>query len=134
MKAWIGMGLVCLLLPVQVIAANTQAVACKRHHLNFNFGPYPGEVGDHTITSIWLDGGEKNKMFGLGHVMKVSPNGDLMLLVAETQQGKPGPGSVIIYTASLHQAVLVTDSNPDADTTVAIADCTIKDLPPKAKH
>lgn len=132
MKTWIG--LACLLLSMQVVAANTQVALCKRGHLNFYFGPISAEAGDHTITSIWLDGGEKDKKFGLGHVTKASPNGDLMLLVADPNKEKPGPGSVIIYIAGLHQAVLVPDSDPDAETSVAIADCTIKDVPQKAKH
>jgi hypothetical protein len=132
-KTWIGVALVCLLLPMQVVATNTQVAMCRRGHLNFYFGPISAEVGDHTITSVWLDGGEKDKKFGLGHVTKASPNGDRMLLVADPNKEKPGPGSVIIYTAGLHQAVLVSDSDPDAETSVAIANCTIKDVPQKAK-
>jgi len=67
--------------------------------------------------------------FGLGHVLKRSPNGDLVVLVADPSKDKPGPGSVIIYTAGLQQAVMVANQDPDAETTVAIADCTVKDVP-----
>jgi hypothetical protein len=130
MKAWKKIVLVCLLLPTQIFAATTHVAMCKRGHLNFNFGPYPGEVNDPTITSIWLDGGEKNKMFVQGRVVKVSPNGDIMLHM-EAAKEKVGSGSSIIYTAGLHQAVLITDADPDAETTVAVASCTIKTVSPK---
>jgi hypothetical protein len=49
-KTWIGVALVCLLLPMQVVATNTQVAMCRRGHLNFYFGPISAEVGDHTIT------------------------------------------------------------------------------------
>jgi hypothetical protein len=130
-KAWMGISLVCLLVPMQTFAANTQIAMCKRGHLNYNFGPYPGEVSDLTITSIWLDSDEKDKIFIQGRVMKVSLNGDFMLRM-EPSKERAGSGSVIIYTAGLHQAVLITDADPDAATSVAVADCTIKTIPSKA--
>lgn len=128
-----GIGLFCLLVPVQVFAANTPAAMCKRGHFNFSFGSNPGAIGDPTITAVWLDGGEKDKKFGLGRVTKVSPNGDLMMDIAVPTKEKPHP-SVIIYTASLHQAVFIADPDPDVETSVAIGDCVIKDVPQKAKH
>ena len=133
MKIWKVAGLACSLLPLQALAANTQIALCKRGHFNFGFSSNPGAVGEPAIISIWLDGDEKEKKFGLGHVMKTSPNGDLMLLVSEPTKDKPGPGSVIVYTAGLHQAVLVADQDSDATTSVTIADCTIKTTPPKSK-
>lgn len=133
MKSRIGIGLFCLLLPLHAFAGNMQVVVCKRGHLNFLFGPLSAAKGDHTITAIWLDGSEKDKKFGLGHAVKVSPNGDFIVLVAEPSKDKPGPGSEIIYTAGLHQAVLVANLDPDAETSVAIADCIIKDFQ-NSKH
>lgn len=129
MKASIVVGLGCLLLPLQVFATDIQVAICKRDHFNLSFGPLATAQGDHTITSIWLDGGANDKKFGLGHVMKRSPNGDLMLLISEPSKDKPGPGSIIIYTAGLHQAVVVSNPDPEAETSVAIADCTVKNVP-----
>lgn len=129
-----GMGLVALaLLPMQVFAAGLQAAVCHRGDFYFYFGPLAAQVGDHTVTSIWLKGGEANKKFGLGHVLKRSSNGDLVVLVADPSPEKPGPGSQIVYTAGLNQAVFVANMDPNADTTVAVADCTVKEVP-AAKH
>lgn len=133
MKSRNAMGLACLLFPLHVFAAGNQAAVCQRGHFHFYFGPLAAAKGDHTIISIWMDGGENDKKFGLGHVMERSPNGDLMLLVADPNKDKAGPGPVIIYTAGLRKAVMVTNPDGDGETSVAIADCTIKDVP-KSKH
>jgi len=79
---------------------------------------------------MWMKSGENDKKFSVGHVMERSPNGDLMVLLTEPNKEKPGSGPAIIYTAGLNKAVMITNPVPNGDTFVAIADCTIKDVPP----
>lgn len=128
--AWIV--LAGLVLPLQVFAADNQAAVCKDKNFYFMFGPLSAAKGDHTVTGLWLAGGEKDKKFGLGHVVDRSPNGDLVLVLADPTKDKPNPPQ-IIYTAGLHKAVMVTNGDSEAPPQVSIADCQISDVP-KTQH